>query len=483
MSGRTLICFVASMIVARSLGVANYGIYAALGSLIVLLIKCSNIGISAIFNTYIPRLKSSSQAGACSYIVRKFLFIRTIILFIVIGLLHILADPLILFIGEPLIRDYLFLVSIWYLVRGIMDGFLYVVWANMNMKFYTLVEISVSVFQLVATMILMAVGMTIGQLVLLMIMVNLIQLVCYGMDTISTIKPEPERTDLAPILKFGMRIWISDILLYFRDKSIDVFMILYFLKDTKAVAYYDIAYLIAIYGGLVLFGVIEKLSLPILSEAHARFGLEGLRKAWEFLTKLAIYLVAPVFVFFAAHSETVIRVFYSNLYDKASSLLVVFSVLTLLGAFLGNRISGMILLPLHKETLYLYLNGFNGALNIVLNLILIPRLGIMGAVISTGGSTLLTNLIELTLALKYMSARIPVAFIFRITVIMMLSISWTLLFKDLNLIGLVSVAIGYAVMVTLLLLKFYHFSDREKEIVEELSPGVFNFLSRNNLLR
>ena len=107
----------------------------------------------------------------------------------------------------------------------------------------------------------------------------------------------------------------------------------------------------------------------------------------------------------------------------------------------------------------------------------------MGAVISTGGSTLLTNLIELTLALKYMSARIPGAFIFRITVIMMLSISWTLLFKDLNLIGLISVAIGYAVMVTLLLLKFYHFSDREKEIVEELSPGVFNFLSRNNLLR
>ena len=236
-AGRTLLCFLISIIVAQSLGVKNYGIYVALGSLVELLTKFSDIGVSSIFTTYIPRFKIKKQPGECSFVLRTVIACRLVLIIVAIGLLYFFADSIIGLMGLTSIRDYLILTSIWFLVRGVMAGFIPIVIANVEMKFYAAVELFVSIFQVIGALLLMKFGMEIKGVIILMILVNGIQLISYGCGSLATLKPKPLRTSLSPVFRFSLVMWLSTIIQYLRFKSIGVFMILYFLKDTRLISF------------------------------------------------------------------------------------------------------------------------------------------------------------------------------------------------------------------------------------------------------
>lgn len=483
MSTRTLICFFISIIIARSLGAANYGIYAALVSLITLLCRFTEMGIQSIFGTYIPRFKSKGQSGEYSFVVQKVIITRIVIILISAGSVYLFQDIFVSFLGVPAISDYIVLASVWFVIRAVTDCFIFIIWAKVDMKLYTAAEIIISVVQLIGICILMNMGITVDNIVMLMILVNSVQLICYYRGSVSTIKPKPVRTKLTPIIKFGLVIWLSTILQYFINRSIDIFMILYYLKEPSSAAFYDIAYLIVFTGGTCLLLSIGSLSVPILSESHARYGMEGLKRAWKFLTKVSMYLSVPVFAFIFVHANSIIQNLYTNVYSESTQFVMIFSILLLTGHLFASETSAMILFPLNKERLFLYLRGFNGLLNLGLNILLIPRYGIMGAVIATGGAFLITSIMELGLALKILKTRLPYSFMLKLALSIGVSISWTLFLKDMGTFLMVCVAFLYGIMVTWLMSWLYRFSKREKEIIQEINPGVYRMLTRLNLLK
>ncbi len=56
----------------------------------------------------------------------------------------------------------------------------------------------------------------------------------------------------------------------------------------------------------------SSISVPILSEAHTLHGRDGLKRAWESLTKLSMYLSVPILAFICVHADSIIRVFYTT---------------------------------------------------------------------------------------------------------------------------------------------------------------------------
>ncbi len=483
MAGRSLICFAVSILVARSLGAEIYGIYAALISLIYLMKKFTDIGTYAVFSTYIPRFLSRDRAGECSYVVRNMIAIRIAIIVVAAVILNLCSGPAVTLIGDPSIADYLILTSVWFVIRGITDGFTIIVMATVRMKFFSAVEIAISVVQLTGVLVLMQFGMSLNRLILLMLAVNGIQMICYAIGSVDTVRPKPEKTQLMPIIKFGIAASLSNLLQYFKNRSIDIFMILHFLNDSASVAYYDVAFLIVFTGGTFFLSSIENLTLPIISEAHSRYGDDGLRSSWELLTKLSIFLAAPIFVFFIAHANSIVTVFYTDAYAAAAPIIVAYSIFSVVGLFLAHDVSESILLPLNRERLYLGLRAFNGILNIMLNIILIPRIGVMGAVIATGGSSILTNVIELVIAMRVIKARLPLGFIARFSMILAVSISWTLAFEPTRIWSLAATAIAYAVATTWLMFRICGFSDTEKRMIQDVQPGLYNLLTRLSLIR
>jgi O-antigen/teichoic acid export membrane protein len=482
MSGRTVICFLVSILVARFLGAANYGIYTALTALVAMLSRFTEMGTQTIFSTFIPRFSAKRQPGFNSYIVRRVLLIRLALIGTGALLLLLFSGPLIALIGEPRIGDYLILIAIWFIVRAAMDTFVYIVWARVEMKYYARVEILVSIIQLAGVGFLWQWGMTITNLVMLMILINGLQLLFYILNSVKVIRHEPEPTSLRPVISMGLTVWLATILHVFISKGIDIVLILHFLNDSSQVAYYNIAHLLVFTGGLGLLSSMGILEVPIMSEAHARQGMEGMKKAWLYLTKLSLFISAPVLIFLAVHAETIVTIFYSETYLPSSPLIAVFSILALAGLLLANEASAMILFPLHKQRLFLYLRGANGVLNLVFNILLIPRYGIMGAVFATGGSRLLISVFELAFAMKILRVRLPLEFIIKLLAVIAVSISWTLLIKDMNIALLATVALFYGVMVTLLLFRLHRFSNSEKLILAENHPGMFRFLNKWKIL-
>lgn len=483
MSGRTAICFAISILVARSLGVKNYGVYAALISLIDALIKATEMGMQSIVGAYVPRLRSRGQVGECSYLIRQVTSIRGILLVAVAALMPCLTEPAVSFTGEEAVRYYLPFTSLWFLARGLMDGFIFIVIANMEMKFYTAVELLVSVLQLAGVLVLIRLGMTIDKLVVLMIVVNAIQMVAYAGACWPLVQPAPTKLPLRPIVRFGLVTWLSTMLQYFRFKSIDVFMIIYFLKDARSVAYYDIAYLIVMTGGFVFLSSLDRLILPIFSEAHAQNGLAGLREIWPVLTKMSIFLSAPIMMFLIAHADSIVHAFYSDRYAPSAALIKVYAVFCLSGFLLGSETAITVVFPLNKEHLFLYLRGGNGIMNLLLNCILIPRYGVMGAVLATGGTILLSTVFELGLAMRLANVRVPWGFNLKFLAIAGLSLSWTLAFDTLNIAQILLLASVYALTVTALTLRFCGLDENDKKLLREFHPGLFGILGKYGLVR
>ena len=483
MSARTILCFLISMIVARSLGAENFGVYAAFISLVDMLVKLSEMGVQSLFSTYIPRYQSLGQGGQCSFVLRRILLLRFVLALIIVIVLFCYSETLMDALGIPELDHYLLLIGVWFLTQSMMDSFLFIVIANMRMKWYSLVELLVSVFQLASVLILTQRGMSIEALVSLIVVVRAIQLSCYLYHSFPTLSAKPVAVDLRPIAKFSLILWLSSVLQYFRFKSIDVFMILYFLKDTAEVAYYEIAYMLTLTGGYVLLTSLDPLLQPIYSEAHSRDGVNGLRKAWSFSTKLSIFLGVPILVFMIAHSESIVRCFYTETYLQVAPLIVVFSLFSILSICCSSETSITVVFPLNKERLFLYVRGVNGIVNIILNIVLIPKYGVLGAVLATGGTTLLTTLYEYRLAVKLVGIRLPYAFIVKLLLVIFISISWTLLFDDMNLWELLVVGSIYYGFTLFIMLHFYHFTEREKEIFNENFPKVYCYFINKILVR
>ena len=482
MSGRTLITFVVSIVVARTLGADNFGVYVALATLTGMIIRITEMGIGTIFNKYIPEL-STLQPGQCSYLVRKVLVFRALLLVFAAILLVAFSKPLTELIGTPDHPEYIPLVAVWVLVRGIMDSFLFILQAKLEMKRFATVEIAVSFFQLGGALLLTLTGMQVSDIVILMIAVNGIQLICYASAAGKIIRPESVAIDLIAIAKFSVVVWISGFMQYLRFKGIDVFLILYFLKDPSQVGFYEVAYAITMRGGYILLTSIDRLALPIYSESYARLGIDGLRSAWEFLTKISIYLALPALVFLVLHASDLIHILYSDAYSDSVGLIQVFAVFIGLTIFLSSETSEKLVLALDRPRLYLYIRVMGGLLNVCLNIVLIPRFGVIGAVWSTGITALLSTLIELFFARKLINARLPLRFILQIGLCILITVSWTLLFDNLNLAQITVMALVYGVMLTLLLLRFYQFSETEVSILSQFSPAAYNVLGKLKLIR
>lgn len=483
MSGRTLICFAISILVARSLGVRDYGVYAALISAVDLLIRFTDMGVQAIFSSYIPRYRSREQFGECSYVVRRVLLLRTALLLATAAAVHLFANPIAAFVGEPAIHGYLTLTALLFFVLGSMNSFIFIVIANMEMKYYAAVELFVSFVQLLGVVYLMKIGISVSRVATLVIVVHALQLAAYAYGSWATIKPPPVAIDLLPVTKFGLVTWLSTMLQYFRFKSVDVFMILYFLKDTSSVAYYDIAYLIVITGGYVLLNSLDRLILPIYSEAHARDGLAGLRDVWSAMTKFSVYVSAPIMVFLIAHADSLVLAFYSDHYLPSAALIKVFAAIMLAGFLLGSETAITVVFPLNKERLFLYTRGFNGIVNLLFNFLLIPRYGVMGAVISTSGTRLLTTIVELAIAIRLTGVRLPYHFIAKVLLFSGIAISWTLFFERPNIAQMIVMGAIVGLIVTGLTLRFCRFSDGEKKLIHDFHPQIHGWLTRYELLR
>lgn len=160
------------------------------------------------------------------------------------------------------------------------------------------------------------------------------------------------------------------------------------LLEDADIGLYDVAYTLS--RVLVLFLVpVELLFLPVFSDLDHNRRADRMRQLYRLTTKWLVVFTLPVLLVFTGFAATLLSGIFRPAFATATPAFVVLALGFFANVLLGP--SQQALTAVGEN--HLVLRGALAALacNVLLNLLLIPRFGILGAAVATGVSYLLLN--------------------------------------------------------------------------------------------
>jgi O-antigen/teichoic acid export membrane protein len=167
-------------------------------------------------------------------------------------------------------------------------------------------------------------------------------------------------------------------------------LMLGFFRTPSEVGVYDVAYSLGklLTTGLMAFNFVF---LPIISEYHSDGRLTELRQLYLVVTKWVAVVTLPVFLLMLLFPNQLVGLTFGPKYSSGSLALRVLALGFFLHASAGlNRET---LISIGHTRFLLYTSLFAAALNVTLNLLLIPTIGPLGAAIATTVTFLALNAI------------------------------------------------------------------------------------------
>lgn len=219
--------------------------------------------------------------------------------------------------------------------------------------------------------------------------------------------------------------------------STDSFVIGY-LTDISQVGYYNVAISIAT---LLLFPPMffSRLFFPLINKEYAKKNIGLIKEMSKQVMKWIFILNLPILLIMLIFPGTIINLLFGSDYLIAENALRFLSF----GIFIysiGGTISNNLICMVGKSKLILYNLLIVSVVNIVLNLIFIPRYGINGAAFSTMLSTLLLSTILSIGAYKYsrvLPVRRKLLRIFLVSLIPIMILLFVMKFFDKGIMSLI----------------------------------------------
>lgn len=173
-------------------------------------------------------------------------------------------------------------------------------------------------------------------------------------------------------------------------RRVDIIIIGIFLLSTQ-VGIYHAAVRVAMLLAIPLASV-DSIFAPMIAEYHGRGDLASLRRTFKVATRWIFSLVFPLCIFILLFPGSLLRLFGSE-FTEGSLALIILSSGQLVNAATGP-VGYMIMMTGHPK-----LNLVNtlslAAVNVFLNLLLIPRFGIVGAAMAAAASAAAINILRL----------------------------------------------------------------------------------------
>jgi len=169
--------------------------------------------------------------------------------------------------------------------------------------------------------------------------------------------------------------------------NVDTFLLGYYLTSSE-VGIYNIAFQLRNLLNVVLV-TIGFLVPPVLATLETERQYKQLRDIYQFVTKWVVFLTFPLFVSFLFLPDLWIGSLFGNKYLLGTMSLFILGIGVFFSASVG--VSGSSLVALGKNRIVMYTTAVSVAVNILFNILLIPRFGMEGAAL---GSTLSVVVLE-----------------------------------------------------------------------------------------
>ncbi len=179
-------------------------------------------------------------------------------------------------------------------------------------------------------------------------------------------------------------------LLYILMTEVDVLMLGFFLESSQVGIYSVVVNL----SGLLIFGLqsVGTIFSPNIAEMCELKDFVNLEKLLKVLTKWIFYVSFLIYVVLVIFRVELLSVFGPD-FIAGSTALIILAFGQLVNAFSGS--TGNVLLMSGKQNWELMNSALIVILNIILNVVLIPRYGINGAAIATAMSIAIVNVLKL----------------------------------------------------------------------------------------
>jgi O-antigen/teichoic acid export membrane protein len=193
------------------------------------------------------------------------------------------------------------------------------------------------------------------------------------------------------ILIFSLPLLLVDILTQ-SGGWVSTLMIGYFIS-ASAVGYYQVAYPLSVFiaTGLTVSGF---LYAPLVASLYSQRKFNETKEIYSTLTKWICFLTLPLAMVLFFFPETIISVFFGVDYISAAIPLKILSIAFFINTMTGP--DGAVLIAYGETKFLMYATTGNALINILLNFIIIPNYGIIGAAFTTGFSLILVNIIRIS---------------------------------------------------------------------------------------
>ena len=173
--------------------------------------------------------------------------------------------------------------------------------------------------------------------------------------------------------------------------------------DTLMLGYFMTSDMVGLYNGAVpiarllqvFLGSFAFLYLPLASQFFARNQMEELKRIYQVLTKWIFSATLPLFLIFLLFPEAVLNFLFGSSYIEAAPALRLLALGYFVHAFLGPNGNTLVVIGKPRRVMWAMLTGV--ILNIILNISLIPIMGITGAAIATASAYIIFNMITATI--------------------------------------------------------------------------------------
>lgn len=390
--------FVARLLIARYNLPSDYGVFSLALAILTLAMALGTLGLRQGATRYIAFFRGKGDAAkvhGAVYASLKLSFIASVCLGVIVFFIADILAIKIFHISDLAIALKIFAVGIPFLtlinvLAAIFCGFdrigpqVYFEYIMLNILFF------------VALVVVVSTGMPFVTILLSYLSALVITFTVFAIYTIRRLPRSIGLLDVkaaAPITKdlllFSLPL-LGVIMLTMIMNWINTLMLGYF-KLPVAVGLYNAAYPLAqfIIEPLVALLLIY---VPIATGLYSQNKIYELRRNYTVLTKWLVFITLPLFLVLFLFPEAVLLLFFGRDYMQAAIALRILSFGFIISNILGpNR--GTLIAMGHARFL-MWTTLATVALNVILNIFLIPRLGVAGAATASVISIVLMNVIR-----------------------------------------------------------------------------------------
>ncbi len=403
------------MFLARSLSVAEYGLFYAVFVLISFFELFRGLGFDTALVKHIPEFMVQKQFGKIRSSINFVLLIRASIAALIVAIFFIFSSQISSTVfGTATAMPLILVLGVWFIlmsfstITNTFQGF-------QNMLAYSSLKFFDNLFVLSFALLLVGVlGLgLVGAAFAYMFTAFAIAILGF---TILRLRYPPVFKEKARITKpvvgtlskFAFPVFLTG-LVGLVIGYMDTIMITVF-RSLPEVGFYQAAQPLS----NLLFSVAGSVLIvlfPMVSELWAKREKKLLGGMLHFLTKFSFILVMPVVLIFVAFPDIVIRIFFGPDYLPATVALQILSVVTIFHLLTG--ILGQVLTGIGKPMIVTKVTAFMAIFNLAANFALIPTYGIEGAATATFGAYLLGSIMLFYYAKKFVRFSLPASSLFK----------------------------------------------------------------------